>query len=99
MKLDKGEDSVRSLMGSICSLVLLVTIAGLGLQKLEIQFNKKDDAIMQTVNDSHYDFKYIFDHKQGFNIAVALTAYDNEKEIILKPQIGELRFNRFHWGE
>lgn len=30
---------------------------------------------------------------------MAFTAYDNEQEVTLTPQIGEVTFNRFYWGE
>ena len=34
----------------------------------------------------------------GFNVAAAFTAYDNESENILDPSYGELVFNHYWWG-
>ena len=34
----------------------------------------------------------------GFNVAVAFTAWDSEREPILDPTIGELYFYRIEWG-
>ena len=35
---------------------------------------------------------------QDFNFAVAFTAYDNERENILDPSIGELVYKAYQWG-
>ena len=40
----------------------------------------------------------IFDYDQGFNIAVAFSAYDSETEPILDPSIGDLYFAVASWG-
>ena len=40
----------------------------------------------------------IFDYEQGFNVAVAFSAYDSEREPILDPSIGELYFAVAKWG-
>ena len=37
-------------------------------------------------------------YEQGFNIAVAFSAYDSEREPILDPSIGELYFAVAAWG-
>ena len=37
--------------------------------------------------------------KNGFNVAAMFTAYDEEREIILTPDIGELEIRYSSWGE
>ena len=40
--------------------------------------NKTDDYVMTSIEDSFFSLDYSFGFEQGFNIAVAFTAFDNE---------------------
>ena len=61
--------------------------------------SKKDVDILSTVNDDTYTSDDVFDYKNGFNIAVAFTAFDSETEWILDPTYGSLVFNHLSWGQ
>ena len=67
-------------------------------QKLDVLISKKDVDILSTVKESYFDDKDIFSHRNGLNVAVAFTAYDNEREWILDPSFGSLIFNAYSWG-
>ena len=54
------------------------------------------DTIL-AVKDNFFSDDDSFSGKQGFNIAVALTAFDNEEEYILDPSIGEVKFRYSEW--
>lgn len=45
-----------------------------------------------------YTYNDKFTEKQGFNFAVAFSAYDDNPEPILDPEYGELVFNHYYWG-
>ena len=49
--------------------------------------------------DHHLDEDLYFDNARGLNVAVALTAYDNEREVILDPSYGEIIFELYSWGD
>ena len=44
------------------------------------------------------DYNEKFDSSKGFFVAAALTAYDNETEVIEDPTYGELVIEQFGWG-
>lgn len=45
-----------------------------------------------------YSWRDEFNHTNGFNFAVAFSAYDDDPEPILDPTYGELKFNHYFWG-
>ena len=53
---------------------------------------------MTIEREAFYDVDYVMDMSKNFNFAVAFTAYDNERENILDPSIGELVFKANQWG-
>ena len=54
--------------------------------------------ILQTTIEGYYPEEYVFTWDNGFNVAVAFTAYDNERENILDPSIADLGFYASKWG-
>ena len=54
--------------------------------------------MLTTVNDLYWTDDDRFEYKDGFNVAVAFTAYDSNPEWILDKSYGELFFNHFQWG-
>ena len=54
--------------------------------------------MLSAVLDYYYDEDFTFNYNNGFNIAVAFTAYDDETEWILDDSYGEIVFNAFSWG-
>ena len=68
-------------------------------QKSNIMINKTDDYVMTSNQDSFFDLDYSFGFEQGFNIAVAFTAFDNNEENILMPEIGRIVYRQYTWGD
>ena len=60
--------------------------------------NHKDINIIATMKRMAYGEADLFSFEDGFNIAVAFTAYDNEQEWTLEPKYGELYFDAYSWG-
>eukprot|EP00354_Favella_ehrenbergii_P012467 CAMPEP_0170453360 /NCGR_PEP_ID=MMETSP0123-20130129/1963_1 /TAXON_ID=182087 /ORGANISM="Favella ehrenbergii, Strain Fehren 1" /LENGTH=142 /DNA_ID=CAMNT_0010715697 /DNA_START=180 /DNA_END=608 /DNA_ORIENTATION=- len=65
---------------------------------MDVLLEKKDIDIVSTINELHYGDDFVFSYDNGFNIALAFTAYDSEREQILDPSYGELVFNSYEWG-
>lgn len=60
---------------------------------------KQDVDILQTSNFlALTDDDVINYDKNGFNIAIALSAYNSEREPFNDPSIGELVFKHYRWG-
>ena len=99
MQLEEDKQSVHTLCGSICSLLLIVVVASYAYQKTDVWLQKKDVDIMTSTQTDFFDEHYVFDYKQGLNFAVSFTAYDLETENILDPSYGSLTFVKYSWGE
>ena len=65
---------------------------------MDILLNKKDVDVLTAKKDLYFSADYQFDYKDGFNVAVAFTAYDSNPDWILDSSIGEIYFNHFQWG-
>lgn len=63
--------------GAFCSLVLTIILIVYAYLKIDVLIEKKDVDIMRTVNDYHFADDEVFGYEEGFNVAVALTAWDN----------------------
>ena len=95
MKLEGGSHIVQSYAGSLCT-ILILCISGLyAVQKLFVLIEKKDVDVLSTTLDSFYDENFVFSYDNGFNVAVAFTGYNNEKEPELDPSYGKLVINAF----
>ena len=68
-------------------------------QKADVLVNNKDVDILSTVNRLFFDADEKFSFKDGLNIAVAFSAYDNEEEWSLDKKYGNLVFIEYSWGQ
>ena len=98
MKIDRGHSIISTTVGAIFSIILFIVVGLYTLQKTNIMINKTDDYVMTSIEDSFFSLDYSFGFEQGFNIAVAFTAFDNEKEDILRPDIGRIVYRQYAWG-
>ena len=93
MRLTDADESVKSFMGSACTFLLISVTLIYAYFKFDVLLNKKDVNILSAVRDLHYNDDYIFDYSMGLRIAIAFTAFDDERDWILDPSYGELVFN------
>lgn len=98
MRLDSGNGSLKSIVGSLMSLILLGVLLLFTYLKADVLINKKDVDVLSTINDNFYTSDDIFDSSHGFNVAAAFTAFDSNTEVILDPTYGELVFMHYYWG-
>lgn len=99
MKLDGEKERVKTFMGSICSIFILVVVSLYAYQKFDVYMNKLSVDIMTSVQRAHFSADYVFDHEQGLNFAIGFTAFDSETEDILDPSYGKIAFMKYEWGE
>ena len=59
---------------------------------------KKDVDVLSTVNDRFYSSDDVINYQNGFNIAVAFSAFDSNPEPLLDQSYGELVFKHYFWG-
>ena len=92
MNLEKDKSYVRTYMGSLLTIIMLLITVAYTFQKIDVFIEKKDVDVMTSTMISYFDETQVFDHSQGLNLAIAFTAFDNEPEPILDKSIGELIF-------
>ena len=92
MKLDGGRATLPSCCGLLSTLLTVVIISLYAFQKYDVLVNRKDVNVLSTVNRLFFNDTELFSYENGFNIAVAITAYDSEEEWILDRKYGELYF-------
>lgn len=99
IKLDDGDATLKSWMGTCCSLLLL-TITGLyAYLKFDVFITKKEVSILSATQDLFFTDDDQFSYETGsLNIAAAFTSFNSETELELDPTYGELFFNSYSWG-
>ena len=98
LQLDEGKQVLKSMIGSICTLIIFVIVLGYMYLKIDVLISKKDIDILSTVEEFHYDADYVFDYSKGFNLAVALTSYSSLGIEDLDDSIGRIVFKHYYWG-
>ena len=98
MQVEEGSSGHRTRAGAICSVFAVVFIIAFIVQKLIIFESGSQTNMFSTESTLYFEEKDIFDYSQGFNIAVAFTAFDNDQEWILDPAYGDLIVNVEEWG-
>ena len=98
MRLDDEETEVKSYAGLICSALVLIVICTYAFLKMDVLMHNKDKDVRSVIHDQHFDRDFVFSSKNGLNLAVAFTAYDNEREWILEPAYGDLLIQSYEWG-
>ena len=92
MQIDERRSALPSIMGSFCSILLLVVLFAYAGYKASILEGKKKVDIVQAVQENYFDDSYVFGAEQGLNIAVALTFVNKFHHI--DPSYGRIVFRR-----
>lgn len=79
-------------MGSFLSIVVTCVVLLYAYLKADVLVSRRDVDILSTIDDNKFTPDYEFTAENGFNIAIALTAYDNDPMPILDPSYGEIVF-------
>ena len=98
MKLSQGQATLPSMMGTLLSFIYFGLVLGYTILKFDILTNRKDVDITLMVKDTYFPDSYNFTSKHGFNIAVALSSFDNSTKLELPPEIGYIKFQMSRWN-
>ena len=94
MKLDEGSDSIKSLMGSLCSIMLTILILSYAYQKMDVLIERKDIDVLSTTNEMYFPDDDEFSAKNGLRVAVAFTSFGLAETWELDPTYVSLAFIR-----
>lgn len=98
MKLEQEQAALSSIVGTLFSFLTLCLLIGYTVQKCEILINRKDVDILYAVRRDFFSDEQKFTGRQGFNVAVGLTGFDDVKENILLPEYAEIKFAYAAWS-
>lgn len=85
-------------MGSCLSIIFTIVVLLYAYLKADVLISRRDVDILSTVFPNKFTPDDTFSYQNGLNIAVALTAYDNDPNPILDPTYGEIVFHHSNWG-
>ena len=97
MSISRGVYQLPSRIGVLLTLfisTILIVYTGF---KMNIMIEKKDNIMFSTIKEFYYDQDYVMDSSKYFNLAFALTGFDNEHESVLDPSIAEIEFIAYEW--
>ena len=99
MKLDGEEKTQTSYMGAILTVLLNLLMLMFAYTKFTTIYQRNDVDIMSAISEFAIGDDEEFTTEEGFFVAVALTEYDNNSEIIEVPEVyGELIIEHYGWG-
>ena len=77
----------------------MIILSFYGFLKLSSLITRQNVDVVISIAENAFDHQYILDSEYGVDLAIAITAYDSETEVILNKTIGELNFMAYEWGE
>ena len=80
MNIDDGEDVLKSWSGCACTLFIILITLSYAYQKSEVLLLRQDMKISTFMSKQYFAEQDRFTYDDGFNFAVAFTAYDNLRE-------------------
>ena len=95
MKLDEGSDSIKSLMGSLCSILLTIVLFTYAYQKMDVLIGRKDIDVLQTTNEMYFPDDDEFSATHGFRVAIAFTSGRLKQQWELDPTYASLELKSF----
>ena len=71
----------KSYMGAFVSIVYIILVSVFLYSKCATLYNDTDINIKSTLLENSIHMRHVFDSKNGFFVAAAITAFDNETEL------------------
>ena len=98
MDIHEGVRTLPSSLGVFLTIIVFCLMTGYTVQKANIWIKKDETEMMSIRKELYYGPDYVMDMSKGMYFAVALSAYDNERESNLDPSIAEIVFQEYEWG-
>ena len=93
------DDEHETTLGSILSIILLVTTIIFAIDKFNIMKDYSDTRIMFVEIENHFDDSVSVAEEMGFNVAFALSAFDGSSEIVEDPDYATVQAIDRTWGD
>ena len=98
MKINDGDDQLRSFCGAFLSFILISVTMVFLYSKAMVLIKGTDVTIIGNYAEGAYTFNDTFTANEGLFISAALTKYDSNTEIIEEKRYGELVIEQYGWG-
>ena len=93
-----GEDSYKTLSGSMLSIISLVFVIYYAYLKYHIMDGRKDTQFMESVQEDYYNDTYVETDKYNFNVAFGVTEYDGTSTFIEDEDYATMKAYYREWG-
>ena len=97
-KIDADKDKYSTCMGSLLSLIVLVTTLTFFGFKYKIYHARQGDAVSMIIKQDFLSEEHVINAESNFQLAAALVDYDGNTEPIDDPSYGELVIALYGWG-
>ena len=87
----------RTFVGSILSLITIVTLLTNGPYKLTKLVDTQDFRVRMQIQENEYEVNTTFGFSDGLMVAAAMTAFDGSSVDIQDPEVGEVKFYLESW--
>ena len=99
MKIDRDVMSLPTWVGTIASIFTGIILTAFTALKINVLISRDDINVLVANREFFFEDDYLFDYKQGLNIAAAFVDYSaGHHESILDPTYGELVYKSYEWG-
>ena len=98
MKINDGDDQLRSYCGAFLSFILIGVTLVFAYSKAMVLIKGTDVTIIGNYAEGAYTYEDTFTAEDGLFIGAALTEYDSNPEIIEEKRYGELVIEYYGWG-
>ena len=97
---ENGKPKLQTHCGVLMGFIMILIIVLYAYMKADIMLNFLDNTIQEPSTKNYFDFDYIYDSKDGWRVAFALTAYDSSSDPReLDDSFGILGAYLKIWGE
>ena len=98
MRLDNGEDSLRTIGGACCSALVVILTLFFGVMKMHELISRDDVDVLSTVQEKAFGKFDNFTHDNGLDFAFGFSSFGANPDWELDPSFGELVVEAQSWG-
>ena len=93
------ESTYRSAVGTMLSILTLILMVSYSTYKLIDLIELNDYKIQEVKREKYFHNKVPLSQEQGFQVAAAITSYDESSESIEDVEIGTIKFYIKWWRD
>ena len=73
------------------TIFILFIVFVYAVYKMQLLLDKDESRVQRSIEENAFDEDYSFSSKEGFNVAFALSSYENPNEVYIDESYGRLR--------